>query len=110
MFFLHASYFVIANDTVETSLIILHLQKITKTEGFRNHHNIEQLNKTAIYIYQVFNQYSDMVSYQPYKVKDQLYKNVIATFGTEIKGELSSGHITMFGATRKELTIMQVEL
>ena len=71
------------NPISDTTLIKIHLTAITKTEQFRNHKNIDQLNKTANYIQSVFGQYSDSVYFQEYIVNGQVYKNVICSFGTE---------------------------
>ncbi|HEY8937597.1 MAG TPA: M28 family peptidase [Cyclobacteriaceae bacterium] len=56
---------------------------LTKTSTFRNHNNINQLNKTAGYIRSVFTLYSKNVSYQEFKVSGLTYKNIIASFGME---------------------------
>ena len=62
--------------------IVQHLKAITKTDGYRNYKNISQLNNTAEYIHSVFSQYSDTVSYQPYKVDGVTYKNVVCRLGS----------------------------
>ena len=71
-----------AFEGADTVLIKKHLNTITKTEGFRNHQNVELLNKTAAYIQSVFSQYSDSVSVQEYVVDGKIYKNVICSFDT----------------------------
>jgi len=60
-----------------------HLTEITKAEDFRNYENIQALNKTAAYIKQEFLAYCDSVAFQPYKVNDVEYKNVIGSFGIQ---------------------------
>jgi len=80
-----------ANINADTSLIKSHLTAITKTGEFRTHHNIDQLNQTADYIKNVFMKYSDSVSFQEYKVKGLIYKNVICSFGTENKKRIIVG-------------------
>ena len=69
--------------SADTTLIKRHLTVITKTEKFRNFKNVDQLNETAGYIRSVFENYSDSVSFQEYYVKGNIFKNVIASFGTE---------------------------
>ena len=78
-----SSGYIRANALSDTTIIKNHLIAITKTEKFRNHRNIDQLNKTAEYIKTVFNQYSDSVYLQEYDVNGSVYKNVICSFGTE---------------------------
>ncbi|NCP44946.1 MAG: peptidase M28, partial [Flavobacteriales bacterium] len=75
----------------DTTIIKKHLTAITKTEAYRNHRNIEQLNKIADYIKSVFLQYSDSVFFQEYNVKGKTYKNVICSFGTENKKRIIVG-------------------
>lgn len=72
-----------ANNLSDTNLIKAHLIAITKSESFRTHFNLDQLNAIADYIKSNFENYSDSVSVQEYKVKGQIYKNVICSFGTE---------------------------
>lgn len=67
----------------DTTIIKKHLERITKTGQYRNHQNIDQLNKVANYIKQDFLNYSDSVSFQEYTVDGKIYKNVICSFGTE---------------------------
>jgi len=72
-----------AQSLADTSVIRSHLIAITKTGGFRNYQNINQLNATADYIKTVFSKYTDSVNFQTYKVNGITYKNVICSFGTE---------------------------
>lgn len=67
------------------------MTEITKTERFRTHKNIDQLNKTADYIKTVFAQYSDSVYFEEYVVNGQVYKNVICSFGAENKKRIIVG-------------------
>lgn len=67
----------------DTVIIRNHLEKITKTQEFRNYKNVEQLNKIADYIYQHFHKYTDSVSFQEFEVEGKTYKNVICSFGTQ---------------------------
>lgn len=71
--------------TADSALIVKHLTKITKTNGFRNYQNIPLLNETADYILSVFQQYADTAYFQPYEVEGQIYKNVVCRFGASTK-------------------------
>lgn len=75
-----SSYCQTASDTI---LIKDHLTSITKTDQFRTYNDLDQLNATADYIKEVFNQYSDSVYIQEYTIGKNVYKNVICSFGTE---------------------------
>lgn len=75
-----SSYCQTASDTI---LIKNHLTSITKTDQFRTYNDLDQLNATADYIKEVFNQYSDSVYIQEYNIGKNVYKNVICSFGTE---------------------------
>jgi Zn-dependent M28 family amino/carboxypeptidase len=75
----------------DTAIIKSHLTAITKTGKFRTYNNIDELNKTADYIKSVFKQYSDSVFIQEYSVNNQIYKNVICSFGTENKKRVIVG-------------------
>jgi len=82
----------------DTALIKSHLTTLTKTPKFRTEKNLDQLNKTADYIKNVFTQYSDSVSLQEYTVNGQIYKNVICSFGTENKkGIIVGAHYDVCG-------------
>jgi len=78
-----ASIYCCASGLSDTTIIKSHLTSITKTNKFRNHNNIDQLDQTAEYIRTVFAKYSDSVSFQEYTVEGKIYKNVICSFGTE---------------------------
>lgn len=67
------------------TLIIDHLTRITKTEGYRNYQNRPLLNRTAGYILSVFQQYADTAWLQSYAVDDNIYHNVVCRFGTSSK-------------------------
>lgn len=75
----------------DTALIKQHLVNITKTEKFRNHKNINQLNEIADYIKATFQTYTDSVVFQEFDVNGKTYKNVIASFGTEHKKRVIIG-------------------
>ena len=80
-----------ATNISDTTLIKSHLTAITKTEKFRNHKNVDQLNKTAGYIQSIFGMYADSVFVQEFAVNGQVYKNVIASFGIENKKRIVVG-------------------
>ena len=77
------SVFCKAEALSDTTLIKKHLTVLTKTNQFRTHDNVAQLNETADYIRSVFEQFADSVSIQEYEANGQIYKNVIGSFGTE---------------------------
>lgn len=68
----------------DSTLIYTHLTKITKTDQYRNYKNIDALDQTAEYIFNIFSQYADTVFYQTYDVKGNTYRNVICRFGSKI--------------------------
>lgn len=78
-------------SNADTTLIKQHLVNITKTEKFRNHKNINQLNEIADYIKSSFQTYTDSVTFQEFDVNGKTYKNVIASFGTEHKKRVIIG-------------------
>ncbi|GAA4311483.1 M28 family peptidase [Nibribacter koreensis] len=80
-----------AAPQADTTRIKHHLTTITKTPKPRNYQNLDQLNQTAEYIKNVFTAYADSVSVQEYTVDGQVYKNVIASFGTENKKRVIVG-------------------
>lgn len=80
-----------SNAQSDTALIITQLKNITKTAGYRNHSNLDQLNSTAEYIRSTFRKSSDSVSFQEYTVDQKIYKNVICSFGTENKQRIIVG-------------------
>lgn len=81
----------IGQSSSDVSMIKQHLTKITKSKVYRNHTNIEQLNKIADYIKTEFSKYSDEVSFQEYSVENKKYKNVICSFGLEHKKRIVIG-------------------
>ena len=86
-YLLCSSLFCQSND----SLILEHLTKLTKTEGYRTHNNIKLLNKTAAYIFNYWTQYADTVFYQNFTVNSKQYKNVIARFGSKCDEKIVIG-------------------
>ena len=77
----------------DTVLIRKHLTAITKTGGYRNYRNPEVLDKVAGYIYGIFKEHADTAYYQPYRVGDAVYRNVVCRFGTS-----SDKPVMVFGA------------
>lgn len=80
LLFISFSFF--GNNATDTTKIKAHLTAITKTEKPRNHKNIDQLNKTASYIYNEFSHYADTVYFQKYIADGKEYKNVVCVFGS----------------------------
>lgn len=74
---------VFAFAQADSVLVRSHMVRLTKTNAFRNYKNIEQLNATAAYIGGHFRQYADTVYEQPYEIKGETYKNVIASFNAQ---------------------------
>ncbi|MES2388138.1 MAG: M28 family peptidase [Bacteroidota bacterium] len=75
----------------DTAIIKAHLTALTKTPGFRTYTNLSRLNQSAEFIKSVFNSHSDSVQIQEYKAADQVYKNIICSFGTENKKRIIIG-------------------
>lgn len=97
VFCLFFSLFNIAqvSDTVR---IKDHFVQITKSGEYRHYKNIEELNRVAKYIYDVFAQYSDSVWYQEFEVDGRKYKNVICSFGpTKAKRTIIGAHYDVCG-------------
>jgi Zn-dependent M28 family amino/carboxypeptidase len=72
-----------ATTLSDTTIIKSHLTILTKTQKFRTHQNVDQLNKTADFIKSIFSLYTDSVFTQEYSANGRTYKNVICSFGTE---------------------------
>lgn len=89
--FLIISNYSFAVNSSDTTIIKEHLIAITKTDKFRNYKNVDQFNKTADYIKNIFSLYSDSVFVQEYFVNGQIYKNIICSFGTENKKRIIVG-------------------
>jgi hypothetical protein len=71
-----------SESPADTAIIKAHLIALTKTQSFRTHNNVAQLDQTAEYIRSNFARYTDVVSVQKFSAGGQSYKNVIASFGT----------------------------
>lgn len=88
----------VSAQNADTLLIEEHLTTITKTKDFRHFMNVDQLNKTAAYIYDNFKKYADTTYYQEYKVNDLTYKNVICVFNPTL--------INSFGNNNSETIVV----
>ncbi len=75
----------------DTELIYRHLEKICKTDDFRNYKNPHILNNVAEYLFSEFGLYCDTVYFQTFKVKGIEYKNVIASIGSKNKDKVVVG-------------------
>ncbi|MFK7813298.1 MAG: M28 family peptidase [Maribacter sp.] len=68
-----------------------HLTTITKSTSFRNHANLEELNRVANYIESEFQKTADSTKFQDFVVNGNTYRNVIASFGTNNKQRIIVG-------------------
>lgn len=83
----------------DSTLVKKHVVALTKTPKYRNSENVDQLDSIANYIKNDFAKYCDSVSFQEFKVDGKVYKNVIASFGTELKKRIIVGaHYDVCGA------------
>lgn len=67
------------------------LLKITKTQHSRNYQNIKTLDSIANYIKSEFVKVCDSTAFQPYKLKNNIYKNVIGSIGLQHKERIIVG-------------------
>ncbi len=79
------------SNSADYERIKLDLLKITKTEKYRNHLNLDALNAAADYIYTEFSRVCDTVYFQKFRVNAKEYKNVIASIGAENAGRIIIG-------------------
>lgn len=82
-FYILFTFQLFSQKVSDTLIIKDHLIKIAQTTHFRNHSNIDQLNKTAEYIKTIFSNYSQNTKFQEFSVNGKIYKNVITSFGME---------------------------
>ena len=75
----------------DTARIRNDLNKIVRTDKYRNYKNIETLNQVAEYIKSEFRKVSDSVIEQPYTLTIGAYKNIICSFGTQYKERIIIG-------------------
>lgn len=66
---------------VDDTALKYHVEKLSNEFYPRNHREIENLNKTAVYIENHFRNSGGDVEVQEFKVAGKTYKNVIAVFG-----------------------------
>lgn len=67
----------------DTSNIKRNLESLISTTGYRNHKNIDALDTVAERVKIEFSKYTDRIAIQDYKVKENNYKNIIASFGPD---------------------------
>ncbi|MEP0214360.1 MAG: M28 family peptidase [Cellulophaga sp.] len=85
-------------SNIDTVRIKKDLLRITKTQNSRNYKNIKTLNSIASYIKVELAKVCDTTAYQEYKAKNETYKNVLASIGTEHKERLIIGaHYDVYG-------------
>ncbi|MGU9560501.1 hypothetical protein ACQXW1_17050, partial [Lactiplantibacillus pentosus] len=70
------------SQVADTALIRKHMIALTSTPEPRNYEHVEQLQDVAAFIHNEFVKYADTVVFQPFRIGDRLYTNVIASFGT----------------------------
>lgn len=67
----------------DTNNIKRNLAAIINTPKKRNYHNVAVLDSVADHIKREFSKFTNRVTLQPYKVADNWYSNVMASFGPE---------------------------
>lgn len=67
----------------DTSNIKRNLESLISITGYRNHKNIDALDTVSERIRIEFSKYTERIAVQDYKVKENNYKNIIASFGPE---------------------------
>lgn len=87
--FAQVSVCALANS--DTTIIKAHLNALTKTERSRTYYNVRQLDQTAAYIENIFNQYADTVWIQEYLANGNTYRNVVCSFGVNQKKRIVIG-------------------
>lgn len=70
-------------STADSMILKKHVEAIISGEGYRNHEDIEALNRTADYIQGEFAKSNTAVSTYDFIVQKNLYKNIITSFGPE---------------------------
>lgn len=75
----------------DTTRLKKDLTAIINTELPRNYQNLTSLNYVADYIKKEFEQISDSVSEQKFKVEDSVYKNIICSINTDKKERIIIG-------------------
>src|SRR5713226_655502 len=72
---------VMINLTVSQDRLHTHVSMLAETFFPRNYTHPENLDRTAEYVRNEFEQARGIVSEQPYEMEGNTYRNVIATFG-----------------------------
>lgn len=72
----------LAQAQSDTTRVRKHLDQLVGNGPFRNHENLEALNRTADYIHEVFAAYGAAVTEQRYTVRGKTYRNIICSFDT----------------------------
>ncbi len=75
-----------------------HVVKLSTSAYARNPKNIESLNNTADWIYHKYSSYSKKVFFQKFELNNNLYKNVITSFGPDTAVRIIIGaHYDVYG-------------
>lgn len=83
--FFYATFYIagICFSQTDTAVIKKHFTEIINPKVARNHENVVELNRVAAYIHGQFSLYGDSTVFQEYQVGNQVYKNVITSFGNK---------------------------
>lgn len=86
---------------VSAQQLMAHVKQLSETYHPRDYTHLDNLNNTADYIKHQFESYSTRVTEQPFLVRDNYYRNIIARFGPE-EGELIvvGAHYDSYGLTQ----------
>jgi Zn-dependent M28 family amino/carboxypeptidase len=79
------------NIPVDQERLTRDVQALTSILPHRNYKHLKSLNRAARYIFSELKKNNPHVIYQPFKVKDNEYKNIIVTFNKEKKERLVVG-------------------
>lgn len=75
--------FCVNGQISDSTILKKHVDEICSEKTYRSYQNIEELNRVAKYLFDQMLLCSDSVKYQPYKINDTEFKNVICSFGTQ---------------------------
>lgn len=73
----------LASPAVDTVKLEQHVRMLSQTLSPRDESHIENLDGVAAYIHAELERRGGRVSEQPYKVKERLFRNIIASFGPD---------------------------
>ncbi len=76
---------------IDTNILKQHVTFFTSVQPARNFANISSLDSCANYIFSYLKSFADTVYFQEFTVEGKLYKNVIASYGSEFKNRLIVG-------------------